>query len=103
MLSTLPRYEPFRIKKKRAKLLGELLPYKKISASSKLEVSDLAELKSLIPMDATPLHSLQLPARSFFKALKKKKQVLFSTSKSAIVLSVNTENSRDFDESPSCK
>jgi hypothetical protein len=63
---------------------------------------DPAELESPIPMDATPQINLQLPARSFFTASKKKKQVLSSVSKSNNVLSVNIENSGDLEESPSC-
>jgi hypothetical protein len=63
---------------------------------------NLAELESPIPMDATPQLNLQPPARSFFTTSKKKKQVLSSISKSDNVLSVNIENSRDLEESPSC-
>jgi hypothetical protein len=102
VLPTPPGNEPSCSKKKRARLSGDLLPFKKISASSLLIAPDPAELESPIPMDATPQLNLQLPARSFFTASKKKKQVLSSVSKSNNVLSVNIENSGDLEESPSC-
>ena len=101
-MPTPPGFEPSPSEKKRARLSGDLLPYKKNSASSMMKAPDPAELESPIPMDATTQLSLQLPAKSFFKASKKKKQVLLSASKSATVLSVNIENSGDLEESPSC-
>jgi hypothetical protein len=101
-LPTPPGNVPSCSKKKRARLSGDLLPHKKISSSSLLNAPDPAELESPIPMDATPQLNLQLPARTFFTASKKKKQVLSSASKSDNVLSVNIENSGDLEESPSC-
>ena len=71
-----PGYNPSQIKKKRARLTGDLLPYKKSFASSIQKSSNLDELETPIPMDATPDHILQLPAKSFFKASKKKKQII---------------------------
>jgi hypothetical protein len=58
VLPTPPGYEPSHTKKKRARLSGDLLPYKKISASSMMIAPNPAELESPIPMDATPQHSL---------------------------------------------
>jgi hypothetical protein len=101
--STPSSYDPSQIKKKRARLSSDLLPYKKTYVSSNLKASDPAKLESPIPMDANPMHSLQLLARSFCKASKKKKQVLISESKPATILSDNIENSGDHEESPSCK
>ena len=92
MKSTPLGFDPSLIKKKRARLTGDLLPYKRISASSNLQSSKPDELKNPIPMDATPIHNLQLPARSFFKASKKKKQVIVSDSKPVTILSNNLKN-----------
>jgi hypothetical protein len=73
MKSTPPGYDPSLIKKKRARLSGDLFPYNKISTSSNLKVFEPDELETHIPMDETLMHSLQMPTRSFFKASKKKK------------------------------
>ena len=102
MKSTPPSYDPSLIKKKRARLTSDLFPYKKIYANFNLKVSKPDELENPILMDATPMHSLQLPAKSFFKASKKKKKVIVFDTKPVTVLSDNIENSRDLVESPSC-
>jgi hypothetical protein len=56
-------------------LTGELLPYKKSSSSSLQIAATLDELEAPIPMDVTPNSTLQLPARPFIKASRKKKKV----------------------------
>jgi hypothetical protein len=68
-----PSFNLSQIKKKRARITGDLLPYKKSSASLLQKAPDPDELEAPFPMDATPNTILQLPARSFFKDAKNKK------------------------------
>ncbi|XP_059430102.1 uncharacterized protein LOC132163748 [Corylus avellana] len=58
-----PGYNPPLVKKKRARLTGDLLPCKKGSCSSPLIALTPDELESPTPMDSIPNKFLQLPAR----------------------------------------
>jgi hypothetical protein len=79
-----PGYDPSLIKKKkRERLSGELLPFKKHSSSSSLPAANPDELEASIPMDATPSSPQQIAARPLIKVSRKKKQVSPSVSISA--------------------
>jgi hypothetical protein len=77
MKSAPPGSKPslFKKKKKKARLIGDLLPYKKGAGSSPLLESTPRDLESPIPMDSTPNTELQLLARSYFKASRKQEKV----------------------------
>jgi hypothetical protein len=67
-------YDHSLVKKKRARLSGELFPHKRGSRNSFLSALTPDEMELPIPMDTTPKPSLHLPTRSYYKGLRKGKK-----------------------------
>jgi hypothetical protein len=80
------------VKKKRARLSGVLLPHKRGIGFSPLIAPTPDEMENPIPMDITPKPSLQLPARSYFKASRKRKKTLASASIVTSAVLVNEDS-----------
>jgi hypothetical protein len=76
MKTSLPSYDHSLVRKKRARLSGELLPHKRGSRNSFLSALTPDEMELPIPMDTTPKPSLHLPARSYYKGSRKGKKNL---------------------------
>ena len=105
MKTALPGSKPSMFKKKRARLTGDLLPYKKGADHSPLLATIPKDLESPIPMDFTPNIELQLLAWSYFKASRKQKKVSPSVSLSdfAILDNCTSIKSEDHVVSPNIK
>jgi hypothetical protein len=69
-----PSYDHSLVKKKRARLSGELLSHKRGSGNSFLSALTPDEMELPIPMGTTPKPSLHLPTRSYYKGSRKGKK-----------------------------